>query len=276
MASTFQPLLTCPWLTATPLRLRFLVCSPAQRQSGLLRMRKGLLVLLLLCACGLAFVLLGNASVSGLVLKCVLSFQQKGSAGVVLYTALYTVATVLLFPGTPLTLGAGFLYGTVVGAMVVSVASTLAATGGFLLARYIARDWLLRHSKRYTPLRAFDRAIADEGFKMVLLMRLQPVFIPFAYLNMGLGLSRVRLRDFVLGSWLGMLPGTILYVYAGSLLNLAYFDHFSAHSLVVHVPHQLHRLVGIGGGAAFLMLSLLLSRIARASLHRIQENGADV
>jgi uncharacterized membrane protein YdjX (TVP38/TMEM64 family) len=110
---------------------------------------------------------------------------------------------------------------------------------------------------------------------MVLHMRLQPVFIPFAYLNMGLGLSRVKLRDFVLGSWLGMLPGTILYVYAGSLLNAAYFTHFSAKSLTVHESHGLHRVMLLLGGAAFLAFCLLISRIARTSLRRIQQSSVE-
>jgi uncharacterized membrane protein YdjX (TVP38/TMEM64 family) len=185
------------------------------------------------------------------------------------------IATVLLFPGTPLTLGAGFLYGTAIGSAVISVSSTAAATAGFLLARYISRDWLIRRLERYDSLHALDQTIADHGFKMVLLMRLQPVFIPFAYLNMGLGLSRVKLRDFVLGSWLGMLPGTILYVYAGSLLNAAYFTHFSARSLAVHESHGLHRVAVLLGGAAFLAFCLLISRIARTSLRRIQESSVE-
>jgi uncharacterized membrane protein YdjX (TVP38/TMEM64 family) len=238
-------------------------------------MRKGLIVLLLLCACGVGFALFFHASVFPHATELVLWFQQKGDAGVALYTALYAVATVLLFPGTPLTLGAGFLYGTVVGSAVVSAASTVAATAGFLLARYIARDWLTRHAERYTSVLAFDRAIAEQGFKVVLLMRLQPVFIPFAYLNMGLGLSHVSLRDYVLGSWLGMLPGAILYVYAGSLLNLAYFTHFDAHSLLPHEAQRLHFVAVIMGSMAFLAFSVLLSRIARISLRRIQEIRPD-
>jgi uncharacterized membrane protein YdjX (TVP38/TMEM64 family) len=159
--------------------------------------------------------------------------------------------------------------------VVISIASTAAATAGFLLARYISGDWLIRRLDRFASLRALDQTIADHGFKMVLLMRLQPVFIPFAYLNMGLGLSRVKLRDFVLGSWLGMLPGTILYVYVGSLLNGAYFTHFGAGSLAVHESHGLHRVVLLLGGAAFLAFCLLISRIARTSLRRIQESSVE-
>jgi uncharacterized membrane protein YdjX (TVP38/TMEM64 family) len=236
-------------------------------------MRKTLLVVLLLSGCAVTLLLFSQTHIGSHALTCVLWFQRKGSAGAILYGALYVLATVLLFPGTPLTLGAGFLYGTAVGSAVVSIASTAAATAGFLLARYIAADWLARRSERYSSLRTLDRSIAEHGFKMVLIMRLQPVFIPFAYLNMGLGLSRVRLRDFVIGSWLGMLPGTILYVYAGSLLNAAYFTHFSARSLTVHEPIGLHRILFLFGGAAFLAFCLLISHVARTSLRRMQETS---
>jgi uncharacterized membrane protein YdjX (TVP38/TMEM64 family) len=238
-------------------------------------MRKVLLIFLVLCGCAVAFALLSHAPVASHALACVLWFQRQGRAGTLLYGALDVVATVLLFPGTPLTLGAGFLYGTAIGSVVISVASTAAATTGFLLARYISGDWLIRRLERYASLRAMDQTIADHGLKMVLLMRLQPVFIPFAYLNMGLGLSHVKLRDFVLGSWLGMLPGTILYVYAGSLLNAAYFTHFSARSLAVHESHGLHRIVLLLGGAAFLAFCLLITRIARTSLRRIHESSVE-
>jgi uncharacterized membrane protein YdjX (TVP38/TMEM64 family) len=238
-------------------------------------MRKVLLIVLVLCGCAVAFALFSHAPIASRALACVLWFQHQGRAGTLLYGAVDVVATVLLFPGTPFTLGAGFLYGTAIGSVVISIASTAAATAGFLLARYISGDWLIRRLDRFASLRALDQTIADHGFKMVLLMRLQPVFIPFAYLNMGLGLSRVKLRDFIFGSWLGMLPGTILYVYVGSLLNAAYFTHFSARSLAVHESHSLHRVVLLFGGAAFLAFCLLISRIARTSLRRIQESSVE-
>lgn len=238
-------------------------------------MRKLLAVVFLLCACAIAFALIYDVRLSSYAVAVVGWFQRKGPAGAILYGALDIIATVLLFPGTPFTLGAGFLYGTVVGSVVISIASTTAATIAFLLARYVAGNWLGRRQQQYALLRSFDRSIADHGFKMVLLMRLQPVFVPFAYLNMGLGLSRVRLRDFVAGSWLGMLPGTVLYVYAGSLLNSAYFAHFHLRSAFVHPSARLHTISLLLGGAAFLGLCLLISRIARTTLRGMQESAPE-
>ncbi len=238
-------------------------------------MRKVLLVVFFLSLCAVALAVILDPSLGSYAVAVTGWFQRKGDAGIMLYGALDIVATVLLFPGTPFTLGAGFLYGTVLGSAIVSIASTAAASIAFLLARYVAGDWLARRPKKYAVLRSLDQSIADHGFKMVLLMRLQPVFIPFAYLNMGLGLTSVRLRDYVAGSWLGMLPGTILYVYAGSLLNVAYFGHFNFRSILSHPSSRMHTLSLLLGGAAFFALCLLISRIARSSLQRMQQPAID-
>jgi uncharacterized membrane protein YdjX (TVP38/TMEM64 family) len=235
-------------------------------------MRKLLLVVFFLTLSTIALALIFNVPFGSFAMALVGWFQRKGFAGIILYGALDVIATVLLIPGTPFTLAAGFLYGTVVGSALISIASTTAATIAFLLARYVTGDWLSRRPEKHAWLHALDQNITEHGYKMVLLMRLQPVFVPFAYLNMGLGVSRVRLRDYIIGSWLGMLPGTILYVYAGSLLNLAYFAHFNMRSVFIHQRGRLHIISSLLGGAAFLGFSLLISSMARKSLRRIQRS----
>lgn len=142
--------------------------------------------------------------------------RNRGPVGMLVYGLAYAMGTVLLIPGTLLTAGSGFLYGTIVGTLIVSPASVLGATIAFLLARYFARDWVAKQVSKYPKFELVDRAIAKNGFKIVLLMRLDPIFLPFAVLNYALGLTRVRLRDYVLASWIGMLPATTLYVYLGS------------------------------------------------------------
>lgn len=132
------------------------------------------------------------------------------------FAALYVGACVLCVPGSLLTLGAGFLFGVVPGALLVSFASVTGATLAFLLGRYAARDWVSRRISENDRLRSLDEAVAREGWKFVLLTRLSPAF-PFNLLNYAFGLTRVSLRAFVLASWLGMAPGTLLYVYLGSL-----------------------------------------------------------
>lgn len=143
-----------------------------------------------------------------------------GPWGAVLFIAIYVVATVLFIPGSVLTLGAGAVFGVALGSVYVSIASTLGATCAFLVGRYLARDAIGRRIAGNARFAAIDQAVANEGWKIVGLARLSPVF-PFTLLNYAFGLTRVSLRDFVLASWIGMMPGTVMYVYLGSLAQAA-------------------------------------------------------
>lgn len=141
---------------------------------------------------------------------------RLGAWGPALFVVLYVAATVLFLPGAILTLGAGFVFGLGLGAVVVSISATLGATAAFLVGRYVARGWVARKIEHNARFRAVDEAVAREGWKIVGLMRLSPVF-PFNLLNYAFGITRVSLRDFVLASWIGMMPGTVMYVYLGSV-----------------------------------------------------------
>jgi len=193
--------------------------------------------------------------------------KGMGAAGGALYAVVYIVGTALFFPGLPLTLGAGFLYGAVIGTLVVSPASVAGATLAFLIARYLARDWVTRRIKKYPQAAAIDRAIEKNGFKAVVLLRLQPV-LPFNILNYALGLTSVRLRDYMLASWIGMFPATVLYVYLGSVMN-------DISDLLRGRPNSgiAGRLLLWGGLAAIVVLVWWLGRIARKALR--EEMGAD-
>jgi uncharacterized membrane protein YdjX (TVP38/TMEM64 family) len=238
-------------------------------------MRKALVVLFLVCFVALVLGLTLDTPLKTLFGSAIVWFTHQGSLGAILFGIVYALATVLLFPGTPLTLAGGYLYGTLEGSLVVSVASTTAATIAFLLGRYTARDWVKGRLARYPALSATDTNLAESGFKMVLLMRLQPVFVPFAYLNMGLGVSQVKLRDYVLGSWLGMLPGTILYVYVGSLLPASSLVHFDPARMSTHTAGQYHTYAMAAGFLCFLALFALISKAARKSFQRIQSAQAE-
>jgi uncharacterized membrane protein YdjX (TVP38/TMEM64 family) len=139
-----------------------------------------------------------------------------GSTAPLVFIPLYIVACVLFIPGSILTLSAGFLFGVVRGSIYVSVAATLGATLAFLIGRYFARQWVAAQLANYPRFKTVDEAVAREGWKIVALTRLSPVF-PFNLLNYAFGLTKVGLRDYVVASWAGTLPGTILYVYLGSL-----------------------------------------------------------
>src|SRR5215472_11239708 len=154
------------------------------------------------------------------LLKAALDWIGKlGPWGPVIFIGLYVVATVLFVPGSVLTLGAGAVFGVALGSVCVSISATLGATAAFLVGRYLARDAIARKIESNARFAAIDRAVADEGWKIVLLTRLSPVF-PFTLLNYAFGLTQVRLSHYVLASWIGMIPGTVMYVYLGSLVNV--------------------------------------------------------
>lgn len=132
------------------------------------------------------------------------------------FIALYITATVLLLPGSLLTLGAGFLFGLGYGFAIVSFSSVVGASCAFLIGRFFARDWVAGKLSNMPRFAALDKAIAERGALIVFLTRLSPVF-PFNLLNYALGLTAVRFWTFVGVSWVGMIPGTLLYVYLGSI-----------------------------------------------------------
>lgn len=146
--------------------------------------------------------------------------RGTGAVGVVVFFAAYVICTVALLPGSILTLAAGFAYGPVWGLAIASPASVAGATCAFLLGRTFLRGWAERAVGRSPRMRAIDTAVGREGFKLVLLLRLSPLF-PFNVLNYALSLTRVSLGRYVLASFLGMLPVTALYVYLGSLAPAA-------------------------------------------------------
>ncbi|MGL4498281.1 MAG: TVP38/TMEM64 family protein [Planktothrix sp.] len=141
-----------------------------------------------------------------------------GFWGPVAFIIIYNLATILFVPGSLLTLGAGVIFGVVWGSIYVSIGSVIGATFAFLIGRYFARDWVTKKLENYEQFKAIDQAVSQEGWKIVGLTRLSPIF-PFNLLNYAFGLTNVSLKDYFLASWIGMLPGTILYVYVGSLIG---------------------------------------------------------
>jgi uncharacterized membrane protein YdjX (TVP38/TMEM64 family) len=151
------------------------------------------------------------------LLKKVLSWvADLGPWGPLIYILVYILACVFFIPGSILTLGAGVLFGVIKGSIIVSVAATAGATCAFLVGRHIARDWVSKKIQSNPKFQAMDEAVAREGWKIVVLTRLSPVF-PFNLLNYAYGLTRVSLRDYFFASWIGMMPATVMYVYIGSL-----------------------------------------------------------
>jgi uncharacterized membrane protein YdjX (TVP38/TMEM64 family) len=190
--------------------------------------------------------------------------RSLGPRGAMIYSLIYVAGAVCFVPETLLTAASGFLYGPVYGTLLVTPASVLAASISFLLTRWVARDWVAKHVARSPRFTAIDHGVGRHGFKIVLLIRLQPVFLPFAVLNYGLGLTRVRLRDYVLASAIGMLPINILYVYLGSALHD--LTHLVRGNLARNEPWE--QAVFWGGLVATALLVLAMGRIAHQALRR--------
>lgn len=158
------------------------------------------------------------------MLDAVTWIRGLGAWGVAVFAALYVVATVAMLPGSILTIAAGFAYGLLGGVAVVVPAAVIGAIASFLLGRSVAGDWVRARTEGRPRMAAVDRAIAERGFSIVFLLRLSPLF-PFNLLNYFLGLTRVSLRDYVVATITGILPGSILYVYIGTTItDLAALD----------------------------------------------------
>ncbi len=183
-----------------------------------------------------------------------------GALGALAFILIYIIATVAFLPGSILTLGAGVVFGLVMGSLYVFIGATIGATAAFLVGRYLARGWVIKKISGNPKFRAVDEAVGREGLKIVLLTRLSPVF-PFNLLNYAYGVTGVTLKDYILGS-IGMIPGTIMYVYLGSLAgNLA----------AIGTPSQpdnpgLQWVIRIIGLVATVTVTLYITKVARQAL----------
>ena len=138
-----------------------------------------------------------------------------GFWGPAVFIAGYVVTTIAFIPGAWMTLAAGVVFGLPWAIVYVLSGATLGSAVAFLISRHLVREAIASRIAGNQRFAAIDRAVRAQGFKMVLLMRMSPVF-PYNLLNYSLGLTNVRFSDYVLAS-IGMLPGTLLYVYYGVL-----------------------------------------------------------
>ena len=146
--------------------------------------------------------------------------ESLGIWGPIALGLIYVIATILFVPGTILTLVAGAVFGLVGGFITVSIASTVGAALAFLIARYFARDKVASMAEGNKKFNAMDKAIEEGGWKVVGLLRLSPA-IPFNVQNYLYGLTKVKFWEYVLTSWIAMMPGTFMYIYLGTVSGAA-------------------------------------------------------
>ncbi|GAB4324742.1 MAG: hypothetical protein Kow0059_20460 [Candidatus Sumerlaeia bacterium] len=184
--------------------------------------------------------------------------RELGPAGYLVFIAVYILAAVLFIPGSVLTLGAGAVFGLAGGLVAVSVGSTLGASAAFIVGRFLARDAIAGKLEGNARFAAIDRAVGREGFKIVMLTRLSPVF-PFNMLNYAYGLTRVSFWQYALASWLGMMPGTAMYVYLGTAAG----DLAGAGTEATGGLGLVLKLIGL---AATIAVTVVITRVARKAL----------
>ncbi len=187
---------------------------------------------------------------SGLITR----IESLGPAGWLVFIAVYILLTVLAGPAWLLTMAAGLVFGLVKGTILVSIGSVLGAVAAFLIGRYLARDAIAKKVAGKPRFRSIDRAVGERGFFIVLLTRLSPIF-PFTLLNYAYGLTGVSLGKYFFASWIGMLPGTVMYVYLGSLGNA-----------VTREADTGMLILRIAGFAATVAVTLYITRIARKAI----------
>jgi uncharacterized membrane protein YdjX (TVP38/TMEM64 family) len=146
----------------------------------------------------------------------IITFRGLGAPGVVLFMATYVLLALLMVPGAVLTLAAAPLYGIFWGYVVVASAALLAISAAFALSKGLLRRRVESWAEEHPLFRAVNAAVSRQGAFVAFLMRLSPV-IPFSVINYYFGVTRVRFPTYLLASWLGMVPGTLFYVYLGKL-----------------------------------------------------------
>ena len=215
----------------------------------------------------IALLLLGR-TVGGYLPAFAAWVEGLGVWGPLVFIIGYAVAAIAFVPASLLTLAAGAIFGLVRGAVYVFIAAVLGSSGAFLIARHLARSAVERRLADNPRFAAIDRAVGAEGRKIVFLLRLSPVF-PFNLLNYALGLTRVRFADYLVGA-LGMIPGTIMYVYYGKLLGDV--AALAGGAAVPQGPE--YYAVLVLGLVATVVVTTLVTRTARRALDEATADAA--
>src|SRR5258705_578179 len=226
-----------------------------------MKLHRAVLVVVLLAAMALSVLLL---PVREWFTEFEAYVHSLGAIGPVIYTLGYVALTVLLFPASFVTLGAGTLFGLKTGLFVALVGANLGALCSFLLARTFLRQKVSLWTASHPKFRFLDEAIGKQGFKMVLLCRLSPIF-PFILLNYFLGLTAVRTAAYVLANLLGMLPAMFLLVYIGAAAR----DALEVQpTTATDFYQQILKYVGL---AATVLMVVVVTRLARKALREAEQ-----
>ena len=179
--------------------------------------------------------------------------QGFGAIGIAIFIVVYALTTFALVPGSFLTLAAGVIWGLWAFPIVI-VAATLGSAISFLAARYAFHDKVQAKVAEYPKFAAVNEAIREEGWRVVGLLRLSPA-LPFSLQNWFLGITPVGFWPAQIATFFGIMPGTLLYVWIGSLGNAAGEGASTAKYVVFAV-----------GIAATLAVTVIVTKKARAKM----------
>ncbi len=192
---------------------------------------------------------------------------QQGIWGHIIFAVVYAVATVALAPGALLTVAAGVAFG-LQGFPTVVIGATAGAALAFLVGRYFARAWVERQIRKSRIFQAIDKAIEADGWKIVGLMRLSPL-VPFNLQNYFFGVTKVGFWPYLITTFFGIMPGTLLYVWIGSLGAAAGIGSGDEAGLYKNIAYGV-------GLAATALVTIIVSRKARQKLKQfgVEEQNA--
>jgi len=190
------------------------------------------------------------------------SVQAMGPIGLVYFGFVYTIAEILALPAIPLTASAGYLFGVVQGTAIVLLSASIAAACSFLIGRTFLRSYVEKVLENYPEFKRIDKVIGQEGFKLMLLLRLSPIF-PFALSNYFYGVTSVKFWPYFWGTFFGFFPGTIAYVYTGQLgAKLSLGD-------ISHEPWYIYA----GGLLIFTMFLKFIADTATGVIRKMEESN---
>ena len=180
----------------------------------------------------------------------------------VIFILLQAGAMMLFLPGTPLNLASGSMFGFWMGSVVAVVGIILSSIFSFLISRYMARSWAERHINKHRALLALDCAIAKSGFYIIFLTRVAPIF-PYGLCSYFFGVTKVAFCPYIVATTLGMLPGTVLTAYVGSLM------YYLAGNISIGIYNSSTEWMLVGGIvsiAAMAFITLVTKRALKAAM----------
>ncbi|MEO6053547.1 MAG: TVP38/TMEM64 family protein [Chthoniobacterales bacterium] len=193
--------------------------------------------------------------------------KQSGWMGVGWFVVLYSLTCVFFLPGSFLTVGAGAVYGFWFGTLLVTISNTVGAIINFLTSRYLARSFVARKLKQSKKMQAFERGLDAQGWQIILLSRVSPI-VPHSLVSYAAGLTRMSFWRFTMASWIGFIPISAAYSYAGAVLGKVARTRagVSTHDPLLWFFYAI-------GAVATITVTVLLTRAANSALkeHMIPE-----